>query len=81
MFSVVFCFFGGIGRRLKIFFCLYFILLSNVCLAVGVASTNYVEGAIQTRVGISESTNQTLAGTYNVSGTMTVPTPPLPALE
>ena len=47
----------------------------------GVASTNYVNGAIETRVGISESTNQTLAGTYNVSGTMTVPTPPLPALE
>ena len=77
----VFCFLGGILRRLKIFFCLYFILLSNVCLAVGIASTNYVEGAIQTRVDISAKANQTMAGTYNVSGTLTVPTPPLPALE
>ena len=64
-------------RGIVVFFCL---LLPTTTLG-GVASTNYVNGAIETCVGISESTNQTLAGTYNVSGTMTVPTPPLPAVE
>ena len=78
---MVFLFLGKVLQRLKIFFCLYFISLSNVCLAVGIASTNYVEGAIQTRVDISAKANQTMAGTYNVSGTLTVPTPPLPAVE
>lgn len=67
-------------RRRIIFICLYFVLQSNTCLAA-VASTNYVEGAIQTRVALSETANQTMAGTYNVSGTLTVPTPPLPAVE
>ena len=64
-------------RLIVIIFCLFF--TSHTWAAI--ASTNYVRGAIETRVGISESTNQTLAGTYNVSGTMTVPTPPLPVVE
>lgn len=64
-------------RGIVLFFCLF---LPTTTLAA-IPSTNYVNGAIETRVGISESTNQTLAGTYNVSGTMTVPTPPLPAVE
>lgn len=63
----------------KIILLLYSFIPTTTLAAV--ASTNYVKGAIDTRVGISESTNQTLAGTYNVSGTMTVPTPPLPAVE
>ena len=46
-----------------------------------IPSTAYVNGAISTRVDTSESANQTMAGTYNVSGTMTVPTPPLPVVE
>ena len=64
-------------RGIVLFFCLF--LPTTTWTAI--PSTNYVNGAIETRVGISESTNQTLAGTYNVSGTMTVPTPPLPAVE
>ena len=46
-----------------------------------IPSTAYVNGAVSTRVDTSESANQTMAGTYNVSGTMTVPTPPLPVVE
>lgn len=65
-------------RRISIFFMLFF---PAGAFALAVASTNYVEGAIQTRVDISAKANQTMAGTYNVSGTLTVPTPPLPALE
>jgi hypothetical protein len=60
-----------------VFFCLFFPTMT----LGAIPSTKYVQGAIETRVGISESSNQTLAGTYNVSGTMTVPTPPLPAVE
>ncbi len=46
-----------------------------------IPTTNYVNGAVATRVDTSATANQTMAGTYNVSGTMTVPTPPLPAVE
>ena len=63
----------------KIILLLYSLIPTTTLAAV--ASTNYVKGAIDTRVGIDKSTNQTLAGTYNVSGTMTVPTPPLPEIS
>lgn len=63
----------------KIILLLYAFIPTTTLAAI--ASTNYVKGAIETRVGLSASTNQTLAGTYNVSGTMTVPTPPLPSVE
>lgn len=43
------------------------------------ASTSYVDTHIEDKVGTSSTTNQTMAGTYTVSGTFNVPTPPLPA--
>lgn len=64
-------------RGIVLFLC--FLLPTNTL--GGIASTKYVNTAIETRVDTSESSNQTLAGTYNVSGTMTVPTPPLPTLK
>ena len=47
----------------------------------GVASSQYVQESVATRVDTSANANQTMAGTYTVSGTLVVPTPPLPPLE
>lgn len=46
-----------------------------------IASTTYVETHTTTKVDISENANQTMAGTYAVSGTFVVPTPALPTVE
>lgn len=43
-----------------------------------IASTTYVDN---TKVDISATANQTMAGNYTVSGTLVVPTPPLPATQ
>ena len=79
IFSVVFCLtkMGAFMRGIVLFLCLCF----PTTIFADIPSTAYVNGAVQTRVDTSESANQTMAGTYNVSGTMTVPTPPLPVVE
>lgn len=70
-------------KRLFLFFA---ILMSGASYA-DLASTNYVDEAIVNRVDMTAGTNNTMAGTYTVSGTMTVdstsgslavPTQPLP---
>lgn len=43
-----------------------------------IASIEYVNKSSNNKVDISESANQTMAGTYTISGTLVVPTPPLP---
>jgi hypothetical protein len=45
-----------------------------------IASSQYVDSAVSTRVDTSEKANQTMAGSYTVSGEFNVPTPPLPEL-
>ena len=79
IFSVVFCLtkMGEFMRGIVLFLCLFF----PTTIFADIPSTAYVNGAVSTRVDTSESANQTMAGTYNVSGTMTVPTPPLPVVE
>ena len=79
IFSVVFCLtkMGAFMRGIVLFLCLFF----TTTIFADIPSTAYVNGAVSTRVDTSESANQTMAGTYNVSGTMTVPTPPLPVVE
>ena len=49
--------------------------------AVSVASAEYVETKVETKVDTAQTANQTMAGTYTVSGTLIVPTPPLPSAE
>jgi len=44
------------------------------------ASTSYVSKSVETRVDTSETANQTMQGTYHISGVMTVETPPLPPM-
>ena len=46
-----------------------------------IPSTNYVNEAIETRVGVSADTKQTMAGEYTVTGSFNVPTPPLPPAD
>ena len=54
---------------------LFFILLIPCGVWADLASTTYVETRTTTKVDVSESANQTMAGTYTVSGTLVVPTP------
>ena len=69
-------FFSFAGGRMRIV--LFFVLLVVLPGAVraDIASTTYVDN---TKVDVSASANQTMAGTYTVSGTLIVPTPPLPS--
>ena len=68
---------GGAVQRLLLF-------LLIVCWGGGayasIASSQYVDSAVSTRVDTSEKANQTMAGSYTVSGEFNVPTPPLPEL-
>ncbi len=59
--------------RFMLFFVLLVTLPGAVC--ADIASASYVNS---TNVDVSASANQTMAGT-TVSGTLTVPTPPLPS--
>lgn len=45
---------------------------------VAIASQSFVEAQIQTRVGLSAESVQTMAGKYTVSGQINVPTPDMP---
>ena len=45
------------------------------------ASTSYVSTAVETRVDTSANAKQVMAGEYTVSGSLHVPTPPLPPVE
>ncbi len=66
---------------------LAFLLLAVpfVAAADEMASTDWVAGYVnhttQNKVDVSETANQTMAGTYTVSGTLIVPTPPLPSAQ
>ena len=79
VFSVVFCLMtvGDTVQRLLLF-------LLIACWGGGayasIASSQYVDSAVSTRVDTSEKANQTMAGSYTVSGEFNVPTPPLPEL-
>ncbi len=56
-----------------------------VCMAMSahadIASTTYVSQSNATKVDTSANAKQTMAGNYTVSGTLVVPTPPLPTAE
>lgn len=55
------------------------ILMAGTAFA-DLASTSYVSKSVETRVDTSETANQTMQGTYHISGVMTVETPPLPPM-
>lgn len=58
---------------------MYVLMLFVMPAYADLASTSYVDTHIEDKVGTSSTVNQTMAGTYTVSGTFNVPTPPLPA--
>lgn len=61
---------------------LLFVLIITMPLTVlgaTVATTDYVKANTENKVDTSSTANQTMAGTYTVSGTLIVPTPPLPS--
>ncbi len=64
-------------RRMIFLFCMFLSLSARA----DIASTGYVANANATKVDTSASAQQTMAGSYTVSGTLVVPTPPLPSAE
>lgn len=78
VFSDAVFFFGGLALRQIVYF---FMLLIPVVGWGDLASVSYVESHTATHVDTAQSANQTMAGTYTVSGTLIVPTPPLPSAE
>lgn len=63
----------------RILFALSIFFVGQFCYAE-LPSVSYVQEAVETKVDTSATANQTMAGTYNVTGVMTVPTPPLPPM-
>lgn len=45
-----------------------------------IASTAYVQAELTTKVDASKGTTQTMAGDYVITGTIKVPTQPLPSI-
>ncbi|MBQ2844428.1 MAG: hypothetical protein IJE79_00190 [Alphaproteobacteria bacterium] len=70
-------------------FILLFIPLMALPAMANIPSTAYVQqqvanqiaDSVSTKVDTSSTANQTMAGTYTVSGTFNVPTPTLPTAE
>lgn len=63
----------------KIF--LLFVIFVAMPARADIASTTYVNTATTSKVDVSSTATQTMAGTYTVSGTLDVPTPALPTAE
>lgn len=63
-------------------YCLFFLIFAWVFPAgADIASVSYVSYATETKVDMSANANQTMAGTYTVSGTLIVPTQPIPTAQ
>lgn len=65
---------------MRILLCVFMITCCGGGAYASIASSQYVDSAVSTRVDTSEKANQTMAGSYTVSGEFNVPTPPLPEL-
>lgn len=57
------------------------VLMMPCASLANVASVQYVQESVVTKVDTSANANQTMAGTYTVSGVLMVPTPPLPSAD
>ncbi len=66
---------------MKLMFGILLMCFMSFVASADIASTKYVNNAIDTKVDTSASANQTMAGTYTVSGVLIVPTPPLPTAQ
>ncbi|MBR3782420.1 MAG: hypothetical protein IKL14_03480 [Alphaproteobacteria bacterium] len=66
-----------------------FLICTPMSAMANIPSTEYVQQqiasqiatAVSSKVDTSASANQTMAGTYTVTGTLNAPTPTLPAAE
>ena len=65
---------------MRMLLCVFMITCCGGGAYASIASSQYVDSAVSTRVDTSEKANQTMAGSYTVSGEFNVPTPPLPEL-
>ena len=62
-----------------------FLICAPMSAVANIPSTEYVQQqiatAVSSKVDTSASANQTMAGTYTVTGTLNAPTPTLPTAE
>lgn len=73
----IFSVFVGGNMKNTLFFALFVCSFSPAVLA-DLVDVQYVDEAVANRVDTSASANQTMAGTYTVTGSFDVPTQPLP---
>ena len=59
----------------------FIVWLMPIVAGANVASVGYVNETVANRVDTAASATQTMAGSYTVSGTLVVPTPPLPSAQ
>jgi hypothetical protein len=62
----------------RILLCVFMITCCGGGAYASIASSQYVDTAVSTRVDTSANASQTMAGSYTVSGELIVPTQPLP---
>ena len=75
-------FVANVGGCLKRFFVAFFLCcVYSVVANANVASVQYVNSVIDTKVDASANTQQTMAGDYTITGTLKVPTQPLPSAQ
>lgn len=63
---------------MRILLCVLMIMCWGGAGYASIASSQYVDTAVSTRVDTSANASQTMAGSYTVSGELIVPTQPLP---
>ena len=63
---------------MRILLCVLMIMCWGGGAYASIASSQYVDTAVSTRVDTSANASQTMAGSYTVSGELIVPTQPLP---
>ena len=66
------------SKKLLVFFCCLF--MASVCNA-DLASTSYVQKELDTKLDTNSGAQQQMAGDYTVTGSLKVPTQPLPAAQ
>ncbi|MBQ8294449.1 MAG: hypothetical protein IJX89_03625 [Alphaproteobacteria bacterium] len=66
---------------LRVFLFVLFTVMGAHAESVSIAGTSYVDTAVSSKVDTAATASQEMAGSYTVSGTLVVPTPPLPTAE
>lgn len=67
------------GNRVRKYLLFFLIASVGFSAYADIASVSYVSSVTETKVDVSSTANQDMAGAYTVSGSLIVPTQPLPS--